>query len=546
MKIRPLGGYGCVTGSCTLLNFGSRYYLVDCGCESQQDDPESKKEIKLPFNPVGLHAIFITHAHYDHFGLLPRIVRNGFRGIVYCTKPTAACIRAVLQDAARSPDAGYSVDDLEQIKFKCLEDIPEFRFGTFYKLDANLSFAAIRTAHVLGSVGFEFQFGVGNRFRKTVVFSGDLGNNTDGHEHQSLLKGRQNPSTHATQIICEATYGGKSRDAKFSSYEYRITAIKDLIESKATSGEPQLVLIPSFALHRMQELLIDLHIAMEQLSHLDCQIPVDIYLDSPLGRELGRIYAEHLFLRREDGKSLYLNPLLRERLGCQDEEELRQLIRALLGAEAGTVKFSNYTLHFNTPRYATPSGLTIVIAASGMCNGGRILGHLRRNVSNPNCHVVLLGYQSNDTPGYQLKEMLENGVKGIGETFLGFPAADVLLHVHDLSGYYSGHADEDGLIDYLLRKDSPKPFADIETVILNHGTQKAREALRDRIVTETKKANEDYRRVKAVITPFASHGWFDCKSNRWLLEYHPQVETVEAAVACCLGRIRRIEKAMAD
>ena len=240
MKIRFIGAIGTVTGSCTLLTHRRRYHLVDCGTV-QGTDATNGTDGTLPFKAGGINGVFLTHAHLDHCGMLPQLVKQGFRGNIYCTRATADLTKLALNDAASLPTSQFSINDVDRLRFVCLDDRHEFQFGKSIGIEPNFSVALIRTSHILGSVGFEFQF-AGSRdgaaaSRKTIVFSGDIGCNVDGNCYQSLLNSRHYPSTHAEYLVCESTYGGRDRDSRFTDYEERMQSLKQTV-LKSTSRGP--------------------------------------------------------------------------------------------------------------------------------------------------------------------------------------------------------------------------------------------------------------------------------------------------------------------
>src|SRR6185369_10143641 len=237
MKIRFLGALGRVTGSCSLLNHRDRYYLVDCGSAQTGNTVELNEGSAFPFKPRGIRAVFLTHAHFDHSGLLPVLVRERFNGRICCTRATADLTYLSLMDVAALGTGGFSASDVSKLKFVCPDEDPRFQFGRFFPVDRDLTCAFIRTSHVLGSVGFEFQFSDWKETtpgqRKTIVFSGDIGCNTDENPYQSLLNGRQYPSTHAKYVVCESTYGDRDRDRAHVDFWARLRALKNLLAKAA-------------------------------------------------------------------------------------------------------------------------------------------------------------------------------------------------------------------------------------------------------------------------------------------------------------------------
>ena len=424
MKIRFIGAIGTVTGSCTLITHRRRYYLVDCGT-TQGNDAINGADAQLPFKAAGIAGVFLTHAHLDHCGMLPQLVKQGFRGYVYCTRATADLTKLALTDAASLPNAPFTADDVNRLQFFCFDDRPDFQFGKSFGLDSNFSVSLIRTSHVLGSVGFEFQF-AGTRNgasspRKTIVFSGDIGCNVDGNCYQSLLNSRQYPSTHAEYLVCESTYGGRNRDPRFTNYAERMQSLKTTVLKAATRGPGATIIFPCFTMQRMQELQLDLHTLMEhhlneaELSQLNFGALPEIIIDSPLSRKYGEVFSRELLRKRANGKYSYLNSELTGRLKL-DHESLAELLARLFGNDQNNREFHNYTLGFGTQANQNHVGLRIILAGSGMCTGGRIMEHLRRNLPNENTTVVLTGYQGGGTPGAELMNRAINPIAAIDRT----------------------------------------------------------------------------------------------------------------------------------
>lgn len=541
MKIKFLGALGSVTGSSTLLHHGVRYYLVDCGSRqgsaSNDLDPDGRP---FRFKPSAITAVFLTHAHMDHCGRLPLLAKQGFGGLIYCTRVTARLAKLALLDAANLPGSDFGTDEVERLRFKCFDDDPKFQFGRFIGVDTNLSVSVIRTAHILGAVGFEFQFfapsGSGFGPRRTIVFSGDLGNNQDHHHYQALLNGRQYPSTHANYIVCESTYGATQRAAVFASHSERIAAMERVLLDAMAAGLPSTVVFPCFSLQRTQELIVDLHCLLSlQASGVLKRLassggpnaiprPVGVFVDSPLAQKYGQVFAEELRRVRSSGKPFYLNPELPSRLGLTHAACL-DLLERLFGARGASQAFERYSLNYEPPRTQPQSPpLQIVIAGAGMCTGGRVVGHLKRLLLTPSCTVVLTGYQGEGTPGAALMKRARDVGTHVNIPEWGISDPQVKARIVDLSGFYSGHADCAGLLDYLFHKDSEHEFSAVKRVFLNHGQHSAREQLKQAISTRVGEQRCDDRVIEGVELPLPNGAWFDLVHDRWVREWHPVVE----------------------
>lgn len=558
MKIKFLGALGSVTGSCTLLNHRGRYYLVDCGARQGFADNAYEPDGRLfRFKPSAIAAVFLTHAHIDHCGRLPLLAKHGFNGLIYCTQATARLARLALLDAARLPGSQFGTDDVERLRFKCFDDDPKFQFGRFIGVDANLSVASIRTSHILGAVGFEFQFAepssFGSRPRRTIVFSGDLGNNQDHHCYQALLNGRQYPSTHASYIVCESTYGASIRDVSFASHTARVAALDRVLADALAAGSPTTVVFPCFSLQRTQELIVDLHCLLSKrqstvltklFSRSDAgqiERPIDVMVDSPLAQQYGEVFAQQLRRVRQSGKPYYLNPDLPARMGLNNEACL-DLLDRLLGVRGADQRFAHYSLNYaqTRSRVQVPP-LQIIIAGSGMCTGGRVVGHLKRLLSVPSCTVVLTGYQGERTPGAELMRRARDSGAPVALPCWGISNSQVKARIVELSGFYSGHADCAGLLDYLFFKDSEHEFAAVQRVFLNHGEDGAREKLQRAIEIRAGERRCDDRVIGGGELPSPADAWFDLTKDRWVREWHPVVEPLDEAFAIGMNLLALVE-----
>lgn len=555
MKIRFVGALGSVTGSCSLLNHGQRYYLVDCGFVQNGSSASAANDSAFGFRPAGIDGVFLTHAHLDHCGLLPRLVKEGFRGKVYCTQATAELARLALLDVAALGVGGVSAADIKRLVFVCPDRHEHFQFGTFFPVDRDLTCAFIRTSHVLGAVGFEFQFADWNAAspdqRKTIVFSGDIGCNTDENPYQALLNGRQYPSTYAEYVVSESTYGERERDPKFMDYQGRLLALEHLLGDAARLGPGATVVFPCFTLQRMQELLVDLHCVLDlqlteesrhdwlKMHGRDIAQVAGILVDSPLAMKYGAIFARELSRVRRNGKPFYRNPALPGRLGAVDDEADFVLAR-LLCARSGGVTGRNYSLLYCEEAAVDDAALRIVVAGAGMCNGGRVSEHLKKLLPSPRTVVALTGYQAAGTPGAELMRRAIDPAGEIDGSAWGLPAGGVQARIVDFSGFYSGHADMNGLLDFILRKNSEHPYHEVKRVFLVHGEDAARSSLKRAIRARAGEKRPGDRSVVAVELPELCSGWFDLLKNNWSYEHHPKVDLVEQQVAVIQWKLRQI------
>jgi len=555
MKIRFVGALGSVTGSCSLLNHRQRYYLVDCGAVQNGATAGSVNGSAFPFKPGGIDGVFLTHAHLDHCGLLPVLAKEGFRGRIYCTQATADLTLHALLDVAALGIGGFSSAEVERLEFVCPDRHERFQFGTFFPVDRDLTCAFIRTSHVLGSVGFEFQFAdwkaASPHERKTVVFSGDIGCNTDENPYQSLLNGRQYPSTYAEYIVCESTYGEREREAVYMNYWRRLGALKRLLGEAIQLGPGATVVFPCFTLQRMQALAVDLHCVLDlQITDGECRDWLRMHgsragrvaavlMDSPLAMKYGSVFARELGRLRRNGKPFYRNTALPGRLQA-GEWELGGVLARLMCPQSGGVRGRNYSLAYCEEVATADAALRVVVAGAGMCNGGRVTDHLRKLLPLPRTVVALTGYQAAGTPGAELMRRAIDPAAEIDGSAWELNSGRVRAKVVDLSAFYSGHADRNGLLDFLLRKNTQHPYHDVKRVFLVHGENAARASLKRAIVARAEEKRSGDRLLAAVELPEQFSGWFDLLKNDWVYETHPRVDRVEERVAVMQWKLKQL------
>ena len=433
MKLTFLGANHEVTGSCTLLEAAGQRYLIDCGMEQGKDIYENQP---IPVAPGEIDGVLATHAHIDHTGLLPLLVRNGFRGKIYATKPTTELCDIMLRDSAhiqefeaewknrkakRAGDAPvepmYTVQDAEA----AMKLFIGVDYETKVELAPGLEIRFVDVGHLLGSSSIEIWV-TENGSTTKLVFSGDIGNT-----NQPLIK---DPAyiTDADYVVMESTYGDRLHGPK---PDYVAELSKILQQTFDRGGN---VVIPSFAVGRTQELLYFIREIKEKgLVTGHGNFPV--YIDSPLAIEATRIFQN------------------------TDEECYDTETRALLDANINPIQFPGLRVSITSDESrminADPVP-KVIMSASGMCEAGRIRHHLKHNLWRPECTILFVGYQAVGTLGRTLIDGATT-VKLFGETI------EVQADICQLTGL-SGHADKDGLLRW-VNSFEPKP----KRVFIVHG-----------------------------------------------------------------------------
>lgn len=431
-SITFLGGAGTVTGSKHLLSFNGNKILIDCGLFQGLKEHRLLNWQPFPIDPTTIDAVALTHAHLDHCGYLPLLVKQGFRGPIYCSAPTADLARIVLTDAAaleeedaeRANHFGYSKhrpalplftkSDAEAV-FPLFKDI---ECGHWIALDGDARLRLSNSGHILGSTFIEFQI-AGRR----VVFSGDL-----GREHPVTVLPRR-ALAEADCLVVESTYGDRchgSGDALESLYGI-------INKTLLRSGH---IIIPAFAIGRTQDIL---HLIA--LLKTEKRIPnVPVYMDSPMAEMANRVFGRYPSWHK---------------LSSPDLKRLSVTFHRVNSAEQ-----SRFICKSTEP--------SIVIAGSGMLTGGRVLQHLVSRLPDKRSTVVLVGYQAVGTLGRFLRE-------GASEAKIFGKYVPVRAEITELSSL-SAHADQTEILDWISLFEK-KP----SQIFLVHGEPHASEGLRGRI-----------------------------------------------------------------
>lgn len=435
LSLRSLGGAGTVTGSKHLLTHGDRRLLVDCGLFQ---GPRELRELNwrpLTVNPASIEAVVLTHAHLDHSGYLPRLVRQGFDGPIYATPATIDVARLILLDSAflQEKDAefanrhGFSSHEPALPLYtradaeRSLEQFCPIAFHEAFDLPDNASLLFRRAGHILGAATAEIRIG-----GRTIAFSGDLGRYGD----ETMVD--PEPISNADFLVLESTYGDRLHpkiDAE--------TMLEEVIERTVRRGGT--VIIPAFAVGRAQSLLY--HLWMLKMRG---ELPlVPIYVDSPMATNATDLMRAHMDDHR-------MQPMV-----CREACAIATYVPDTAGSKALS---------------ASPMP-KVIISASGMATGGRVLHHIKAFGQHPRNTILFAGFQAPGTRGRAL-------VDGIREVKIHGDWIEVRAEVVDLTSL-SAHADSDQLIQWLSGFEAPP-----RRTFIVHGEPNASAALRDRIQRE--------------------------------------------------------------
>ncbi|MFD2034694.1 MBL fold metallo-hydrolase RNA specificity domain-containing protein [Belliella marina] len=444
VKVKFLGGAGTVTGSRYLLEIDNFKLLVDCGMFQGIKDYRLRNWEEFPVNPAEIDMVILTHAHIDHTGYLPKLVKSGFKGPVYCTNPTLELVKIMLLDSGKlqeeeaafaqkkgyskheKPEPLYTVEDAEKVfpllngvDFEEVQSIVPFFDFTFYN-----------AGHILGAAILKLRVKGENQVKK-IVFSGDL-----GRYHDPIL----NPPARlpfADILFLESTYGDRVSKVRNQEDELAL-AIRNAYRNGGVA------VIPAFAVGRTQLILFYLH-RLQQKG----KIPnIPIYVDSPMAIDVTNLYKKFNHYHR-------LKPVLEEE-GCNP--------------------FSHKNLHYYQSQEASMSlnalrGDAIIISASGMATGGRVMHHLYNRLPNEQDSIIFVGYQAKGTRGRRLLDG-EESVRMYG---LNVPVKASISYVEGLSA----HADQEELVDWAQGFTS-KP----KMTFLVHGEDEARKSLGEKLKEE--------------------------------------------------------------
>lgn len=405
LKLNFISGARSVTGSNFLIEIGNKRFLVDCGLEQGSRFAEEDNYAPFSYDPATIDALIVTHGHLDHVGRIPKLVRDGFRGVIYSTPPTFEIGKLIMVDSMKILTKEAEQQGLEPIyteqdvaKAVSLWQTREYHEPFFFDCGQGEVSVTLRDAgHILGSSMIEFM----HKGTK-IVFSGDLGNSP------SILLPDTEKLTDIDYLIIESVYGDRNHE----THDERREKLKQVLLE--ASGKQGTLVIPAFSVERTQEILFEMNEMVES-----GEVPrIPVFLDSPLA-----IAVTEVFKTSQN----YFNKDARKKMRSDDIFDFPGLSLVRSSEESKALR--------------TIPGPKIIIAGSGMMNGGRVMHHAFNYLQDPNSTFLIIGYQAPGTLGRMIVDGLRH-VKVFGEML------HVRAQVRTINGY-SAHKDSDSLVDFV-------------------------------------------------------------------------------------------------
>lgn len=452
MKLTIWGAAQQVTGSMHLLQTDNYNILIDCGLDYEKGTYQEENEF-FPFDPSSIDVVILTHAHIDHSGNLPTLVRLGFAGQILCTPPTADLTEILLFDSVniflskqkKKPKRGrgnYGPKPL-YLQRDVMETVDRFvtiGFNKSFKINGSIELTFIPAGHLLGAAAVIIAINE-NGILKKIGFTGDV-----GRKNYPVLVDPE-PLPPLDYLVSESTYGGRLHTKDKSLEETLIETIKE-----TCIKSPGRLIIPAFSFGRTQSLVFTLN----QIFSKGLLPPVQIFVDSPLANFATDIYRKHHQLVNEEAKTFYQTK--------GDEFEFENLVYVQDRKESESVM-----------TYLEPC---IIISSAGMLEGGRIQDHLYHNIQNYYCTILFIGYCAKGTLGDRLLR---------GDPIIRLRNRDLMVYATiKKTDLLSGHGDHQDLVDTVIQQD-PKT---LKKVFLVHGEPKSMDALAQSLT------NEGYHVVK--------------------------------------------------
>jgi len=449
MNIQFMGAAKMVTGSKHLITTPNQTkILLDCGLVQGNHDKNIDYNRNFGFDPASVDYVILSHAHIDHSGLLPRLVKEGFNGIIFCTPGTFDLCKIMLMDSAhiQTADLGYlnkrrakkklqNIDPLYDVKDveKALSLFQQIGYDENTKVNSEFSFQFTDAGHLLGSACVHLKIKTGPRKYKRITFTGDIGKYGD-----SILRDPQ-PFAQTDILICESTYGNKLHPLAIDAQ----AELLKIVEETCVQNKGKLI-IPAFSVDRTQEIIY----LLDQAHNNGSLPPIKIFVDSPLSVKATGVMRAH-------------------------EECYRDAFLDYIAKDSDPFGFDN--LEYVTDVEASKAinvlkEPCIIISASGMAEAGRVKHHIANNIDNPNTTILLVGYCTPESLGGKLKAGLTS-VRIFGEEY------QVKAKIKSLD-YYSAHADYNEILKFLKCIKAAK----VEKLFLVHGEYENQVAFKERLL----------------------------------------------------------------
>jgi len=446
MKLTIWGAAKQVTGSMHLLEVGRYKILIDCGLDYEKTTRQEENEI-FPFKPAEIDVVVLTHAHIDHSGNLPTLLRMGFEGQILCTAPTADLAELLLLDSVnlfmgkmrRKNRRSRTVSGPRPLYLQkhVMETAGQFvtiGFNRPFRLNGDVELELIPSGHLLGAASVVLKINE-NGLTKTIAFSGDV-----GRKDYPVIVDPQ-PIPQVDYLVCESTYGGRYHSKEETIEETLIRTIEE-----TCIKTPGRLIIPAFSIGRTQALVYSLN----KIFSTGKLPPVKIFVDSPLANYATEVYRKHHQYLNEDAKSFYSSN--------GDEFEFDNLHYVQNMKESKSLS-----------NYLEPC---IIVSSAGMLEGGRIQDHLYHNLQNYYCTILFVGYSAKGTLGHRLLR---------GDQFVHLRDRELAVYAKiRRTDALSGHADHEDLVSLVTSQDK----ALLKSVFLVHGEPESMGILGEDLMTK--------------------------------------------------------------
>ena len=434
MNVQFIGAARSVTGSMHLLHVNGKQILLDCGMFQGRRAETYERNRTFPFDPSTIDAVVLSHAHIDHAGNLPNLVKHGFSGQIFCTPATADLCRLMLADSGHIQEKDAEFVSKKNARKKLppveplytsedvlptLELLNEIPYHNAFDVAEGVSVKFFDAGHILGSASVHLTIKEQNKEEIHFGFTGDV-----GRPNMPILRDPEFMG-HVDALICESTYGGRFH----ASSQERPNLFLDVIKRTADRGGK--IIVPAFSVGRTQDIVYQ----MNNLKNAGQLPDIPIFVDSPLSTNATEVFRKHM--------------------ECFDDETL-----AIMKIDNDVFGFDQLTYIRDvaeSKKLNDRKGPCMIISASGMCEAGRIVHHLRNNIEDPKNTVMIVGYQAEHTLGRKIVER--------------WPEVTIFGEVKKLNcevavmNSFSGHADQNELLDYVDNFDNEK----LKNIFLVHG-----------------------------------------------------------------------------